>query len=170
MDTASPPVISGFKNMWSLGSSTSQSRSCTLSVSFRERARLVATSVLPVPPLPLATDIITLSSRHLCPAFGTTKAIARCTCLMRSSCSIVGTDTLPAGTSSRTCTLHLAGTHAFPASAPACARTTPPGRPGAIASRHSLASGVLSIFSFAPARQSGVASRLAAVSLPVIAL
>jgi len=46
--------------MWALGSSTSQSKKVTLCPLDKERAKFVATRVFPVPPLPLATEIITL--------------------------------------------------------------------------------------------------------------
>ena len=49
--------MTGFRKRWALGSSTSQSRNC--SGSPRATARLVAMVVLPVPPLPLATLMIT---------------------------------------------------------------------------------------------------------------
>jgi hypothetical protein len=49
----------GFEKRWALGSSTSQSRSCT--GPSRAAARLVAMVVLPVPPLPLAMVMIMVS-------------------------------------------------------------------------------------------------------------
>jgi hypothetical protein len=49
--------IEGDKKMWELGSSTSQSISSTVSFE-RERAKLTAMVVFPVPPLPLAIDMI----------------------------------------------------------------------------------------------------------------
>jgi hypothetical protein len=48
-------LICGLRKMWAFGSSTSQSRNWTFP---RESAKLVAIVVLPVPPFPLATEII----------------------------------------------------------------------------------------------------------------
>ena len=53
---------SGSINKWALGSSTSQSR--RIASSPNTAARLVATVVLPVPPFPLATLMIILSTSH----------------------------------------------------------------------------------------------------------
>ena len=52
------PAMIGFKKICAFGSSASQSRNCTLLLT--ESARLLATVVLPVPPFPLANEIIIL--------------------------------------------------------------------------------------------------------------
>ena len=54
--------ICGFKKMCAFGSSTSQSRNCTGSLSETAMARFVATVVLPVPPFPLATVILMITT------------------------------------------------------------------------------------------------------------
>ncbi len=108
MQTGSIRVITGFSKMWSFGSSTSQSRSCICSLSLRERARLVATSVLPVPPLPLATEIIILLSDHPGTTLGTAHIETRCTLLMGYFFSAAGAHAVPPGTSPGAGTTHSA--------------------------------------------------------------
>ena len=49
-------LMLGDRKIWALGSSTSQSKNWT--PLFMERARLVAMVVFPVPPFPLAIEII----------------------------------------------------------------------------------------------------------------
>jgi len=56
--TLAEPSSTGLRNKWALGSSTSQSMKQTDSVSARVRAKFTATVVLPVPPFPLAIDMI----------------------------------------------------------------------------------------------------------------
>ncbi len=56
--TWAEPSSTGLRNRWALGSSTSQSIKQTDSVSARVRAKFIAMVVLPVPPFPLAIDII----------------------------------------------------------------------------------------------------------------
>jgi hypothetical protein len=59
IEASSCPLISVLIKIWELGSSTSQSRIWAFG---KELARLVAVVVLPVPPLPLATEMIMAAS------------------------------------------------------------------------------------------------------------
>jgi len=139
MQTCSLPDSCGLRNKWAFGSSTSQSRSCTFSLPLSESARLVATRVLPVPPLPLATEIITLFSHHFSATLWTIDCIAGNSLLVRGFFSTSGTNTITDWTCPQAITLHS------PTSLPQIR-----GRPGTISSRHINTFLIGSLFSAGP--------------------
>ena len=130
------PAMTGFMNIWALGSSTSQSTSCVPFPPFIARARLVATRVLPVPPLPLAMEIITLFSHHLCATVGAAQVVTRHRRLVRDFCPTTRADAIAAGAGSGATTSHSAPASAASANTSSRTSATPSGWSGSVSSGH----------------------------------